>query len=353
MRFRKLRLNNHDGTNHGLRIFVLVGVAVLVTFLSSLPSYDDDNESLPSSNGGGQPEEHQPDSAADGWTFYDGDLNEYYNKLERDEHDKRNPSQITSYAVHRWIGPDCSTLVHYELIRKAIYEVVLGKHPASPRTATSSDGVEKLRVFDAGCGLGAGLMWFEAAEPRWELVGHTISEEQHRWIVEDLPRHNFTARLRTYDEPLGVSDPPFDAVYSIEAAIHSPSLKRSLRAWSKALRPGGAIVIIDDFLSVGVSRDDPDVDLFARSWVANALHTTPEIAACADKLDGMKLVRDRDLGSEFQIVKRNYRNKVPALRDENGRVHQGWLGSKVRQKLMVEGKISYRMIVLQREGAKN
>ena len=112
-------------------------------------------------------------------------------------------------------------------------------------------------------------------------------------------------------------------------------------------------VIIDDFLSVGVSRDDPDVDLFARSWVANALHTTPEIAACADKLDGMKLVRDRDLGSEFQIVKRNYRNKVPALRDENGRVHQGWLGSKVRQKLMVEGKISYRMIVLQREGAKN
>ena len=161
MRFRKLRLNNQDDNNHGLRIFVLVGVAVLVTFLSSLPSYDDDNESLPSSNGGGQPEEHQPDSATDGWTFYDGDLNECYNELERDEHDKRNPSQITSYAIHRWMGPDCSTLVHYELIRKAIYEVVLGKHPASPGTATSSDGVEKLRVFDAGCGLGAGLMWFE------------------------------------------------------------------------------------------------------------------------------------------------------------------------------------------------
>ena len=61
-------------------------------------------------------------------------------------------------------------------------------------------------------------------------------------------------------------------------------------------------------------------------------------------------MRDRDLGSEYQIIKRNYRNKSPNLRDEQGRVHQGWLGSKVRQKLMVEGKISYRMIVLQKKG---
>jgi hypothetical protein len=65
---------------------------------------------------------------------------------------------------------------------------------------------------------------------------------------------------------------------------------------------------------------------------------------------GMALVRDRDLGSEYQVVKRNYRNKAPELRDEQGRVHQGWLGSKVRQKLIVDGKISYRLIVLQKKG---
>lgn len=41
-------------------------------------------------------------SAADGeedWKWYDGNLNEYYNKLERDEHAKRDPNKITSYAV--------------------------------------------------------------------------------------------------------------------------------------------------------------------------------------------------------------------------------------------------------------
>jgi len=59
---------------------------------------------------------------------------------------------------------------------------------------------------------------------------------------------------------------------------------------------GGVIIIIDDFLSVGVARDDPDVDLFARSWIANAVHTTTEIANWADQM-GMTLARDRDLGS--------------------------------------------------------
>mmetsp|Transcript_24578 Transcript_24578/g.52964 ORF Transcript_24578/g.52964 Transcript_24578/m.52964 type:complete len:747 (-) Transcript_24578:1197-3437(-) len=308
-----------------------------------------DFESMPSSiaTKGNDPLAEKPNADDEkDWKWYDGDLNEYYNKLERDEHAKRDPNKITSYAVHRWMGPkpNHSTLIHYELVRQAIYELVLGQY------APPSQSHSKLRVFDAGCGLGAGLMWFGEHEQNWELVGHTISDEQHKWIVEDLPKHNFEAKLRTYDEPLEDGNVlPFNAVYSIEAAVHSPDLKNSLKAWSEALLPGGVIIIIDDFLSVGVHRDDPDVDLFARSWIATSVHTTVEIASWADQM-GMPLVRDRDLGSEFQIIKRNYRNKVPELTDENGRVHQGWLGSKIRQKLMVEGKISYRLIALQKKG---
>ncbi len=286
------------------------------------------------------------------WKWFDGNLNEYYNKLERDEHDKRDPNVITSYAVHRWMGPEKKTLTHYQLVREAIYEHVIRRFPPSAETI-ASDGVT-LRVFDAGCGLGAGLMWFEQHEPSWELVGHTISEDQYHWIVNDLPEHKFTAYLRTYDEPLGGGGEAqvFNAIYSIEAAIHSPNLKNSFTVWSKALAPGGVIVIIDDFLNFGTSREDPDVDVFTRAWLANAVHTSTEISYWAEELD-MTLVRDRDLGSEFQIVKRNYRNKVPELKDEKGRVHQAWLGSKARQRLTVHGKISYRLIVLRKNGTKN
>lgn len=279
------------------------------------------------------------------WKWFDGNLGEYYDKLEHDEHAKRKPNVITSYAVHRWMGPKHSTLEHYNLIRSAIYETVLGELPSqSPSTNTTP-----LRVFDAGCGLGAGLMWFEQNEPNWAMVGHTISDEQFKWISEDLPEHQFTAKLHTYDEPLTGGEAKFDAVYSIEAAIHSPDLSTSIQAWSDALEPGGVIVLIDDFLSVGTSRDDPDVDLFARSWIANSVHSTKEIANFATK-SNMKIVRDRDIGSEYEVIKLNYRNKAPELKDELGRAHQGWLGSKVRQRLTVQGKITYRMVVLRKNG---
>ena len=309
----------------------------------ALDEKDYENEPASDVPKNGNPAEQSTNEDDKDWKWYDGNLNEYYNKLERDEHAKRNPNVITSYAVHRWMGPKASTLIHYDLVRQSIYELVMGQH-APPEQTPSTESTE-LRVFDAGCGLGAGLMWFEQHEPAWKLVGHTISEDQHKWIENDLPRHDFQANLRSYDEPVGT----FNAVYSIEAAVHSPNLKNSLQAWSKALLPGGVIVIIDDFLNVGIPRDDPDVDLFARSWIANSVHTTTEIAHWADSM-GMTLVRDRDLGSEFQILKRNYRNKPPQLRDEQGRVHQGWLGSKVRAKLMFDGKISYRLIALQKKG---
>ena len=38
---------------------------------------------------------------------------------------------------------------------------------------------------------------------------------------------------------------------------------------------------------------------------------------------GMTLIEDRDLGSQYQIAKLNYRNTAPQLRDESGRIHQG------------------------------
>jgi len=274
------------------------------------------------------------------WTWFGGDLNEYYNKLERDQHAKRKPGDISSYAVHRWLGEDRSTLMHYQLIHEAILEhVTLGGAQTSLR-----------RIFDAGCGLGAGLMWFEQQEPGWELVGHTISEDQYKWITTDLPSHRFQVRLHTYDEPFGSALQSavdmYDAVYSIEAAIHSPSLQTSIKAWSDALRPGGVVVLIDDFRAAGTDRNDEELQLFDKAWIVN-VPSTLEVAAFAEA-SGLELVRDRDLGTEFQIVKRNYHDQVPEWCVEAGGRHQAWLGTRLRQRLMVQGKITYRLVVLKK-----
>lgn len=272
------------------------------------------------------------------WIWFNGDLNAYYNKLIASD-SKRNPNVITSYAVHRWMGKDKSTLIHYELIHGMIQQFM------------EQSESRNLRLLDAGCGLGAGLMWFETNAPKvWSLVGHTISTAQLEFINK-LPSHKFDAVLKSYDdlEIYKEEDTPFDVMYSIEAFIHSPDERNTLKKWSEALADGGIIVIVDDFLSVGVDKESDDVQLFSKSWMANVLQTTSSLSDIAEKF-GLELVVDRDLGSEYQVVKRNYRNRIPDIRPTKKKNHQGWLGSGMRQRLMVEGKITYRLIVFQKKG---
>mmetsp|Transcript_15673 Transcript_15673/g.37346 ORF Transcript_15673/g.37346 Transcript_15673/m.37346 type:complete len:117 (+) Transcript_15673:60-410(+) len=78
------------------------------------------------------------------------------------------------------------------------------------------------RLMDAGCGVGGAMLWLERHEPSWRLEGYTLSTAQHEYIRTELaPSHRFTAHLRSYDEP--ASDSPYDAIYSIEALVHTPS----------------------------------------------------------------------------------------------------------------------------------
>lgn len=265
------------------------------------------------------------------WVWFNGDLNKYYNQLIQSD-SKRDPDNIKSYAVHRWMGRERSTLIHYELIYASIKQYF--------DNADNSN----LKVLDAGCGLGAGLMWFERYGPtKWDLTGHTISSEQLKFINE-LPKHKFKALLKSYDD---LDYQKLNVIYSIEAFIHSPNEYNTLQVWSKALQENGIIVIIDDFLSVGVDKNADDVQLFSKAWMGNVLQTTSSLSAIAERY-GLELVMDRDLGSEYQIVKNNYRNKLPEISPTSKKSHQGWLGSGMRQKLMVEGKITYRMIVFQK-----
>jgi SAM-dependent methyltransferase len=83
--------------------------------------------------------------------------------------------------------------------------------------------------------------------------------------------------------------------------------------------------------------------------LANTLVTPTELGAIGQKL-GLELVENRDLGTQYRIVELNYKNKKPDIKPFGGRTHQGWMGSKWRQRLTVEGKLTYNMIVLQKPG---
>ena len=56
-----------------------------------------------------------------------------------------------------------------------------------------------------------------------------------------------------------------------QALVHSPNLSHTLRVWAKHLKPGGVVVVVDDFLSNASHRTDnnkPDIDVFSEMYVA-------------------------------------------------------------------------------------
>jgi SAM-dependent methyltransferase len=107
-------------------------------------------------------------------------------------------------------------------------------------------------------------------------------------------------------------------------------------------------VLIDDFLAPDVNQTGDDIQDFAKSWLANSLVSIPELLSMAQSM-GMELVEDLDLVEKYKIIEINYKNKKPAIQPFGGRNHQGWMGSKWRQRLTVEGKLTYDLVVLQKK----
>jgi SAM-dependent methyltransferase len=269
------------------------------------------------------------------WKWFNGDLNAYYNSLTTDENHKRNPNKVSTYAVHRWLTSPENTEEHYKLLYGA-----MERH-------LSADTLNKkpLNVLDAGCGLGAGLMWMEQKAPHWKLTGYTISEEQHKFITRTLPSHRFQARLQTFNDLKDENE--LDVIYSIEALIHSEDINTTLNEWAQHLVPGGLIVLIDDFLASGIDKTSTDIVDFAKSWLANSLVTIEELTSMTKPM-GLELVEDSDLVEAYKIIENNYKNKKPDVRPVGGRTHQGWMGSKWRQRLTVEGQLKYNLVVLKK-----
>ena len=272
------------------------------------------------------------------WKWYEGDVNQYYNELEKDI--QRDPTNLEKYAVHRWMGPSHSTTIHYQLLLESIVKYT-GR--------TRDDKIANLNVLDAGCGLGSALMFFEQHNPSWTLHGRTLSEEQINFVTNKLPPHKFTVQLGSYNAL--PDDQTYDVIYSVEAMIHSTDIHATLRAWAEHLHPHhGSIVVIDDFLMPGASKDDPEMQFFQKGWMANSFYTVTQLASIARQY-GLELVESRDLLAEYRVIELNYMNQAPNLNPDGTKTHQGWMGSKWRHKLTVEGKIAYNMIVFQKIGA--
>jgi SAM-dependent methyltransferase len=165
-------------------------------------------------------------------------------------------------------------------------------------------GLQRVCVADLGCGVGASLFYLlQKLDLPARGVGLTISHvqaqlaarmaAQHAHQLPNLP-HFIEADFQAV--PLAQD---FDVAYSIEAFVHAPQPQRYLQQVARILKPGGRLVLIDDFLAGAGGQNAPEAVGFwlreyQRGWHVPNLRRVNEIEAMAADY-GLRLILQRTL----------------------------------------------------------
>ncbi|GHJ48125.1 hypothetical protein Cs7R123_54670 [Catellatospora sp. TT07R-123] len=251
-------------------------------------------------------------------------------------------------SIHRAVwGPGATTRAdafHY------VDELILAALP--PDVAVPS-------VVDLGCGLGASLLHLAA---RTELTGEgvTISAAQARRAAELIEQAGAGARVRCRQgDYLALPDDlagSADLAFSIEAFIHSPDADGYFREAARCLRPGGRLIVCDDFLTSAAPPDSPRTARrmaeFRTGWHVGSLLTVDEVRAAAAP-HGLSLVRDVDLTAYLEL--RRPRDRFISTLLAAGRVFrpsgpywQSLVGGDALQWALLRGLLGYRFLELRR-----
>ncbi|WP_246002718.1 SAM-dependent methyltransferase [Allorhizocola rhizosphaerae] len=212
-------------------------------------------------------------------------------------------------------------------------------------------------VVDLGCGLGASLLYL-AGRTDMRGEGITLSPAQAaratRLIAEAGAGSRVRCREGNYlavpDDLAGIAD----LTFSIEAFIHSPDPDLYFQQAARTLRPGGKLVLCDDFLTSssppGTARGTRLLREFRAGWHASSLLTVEQVRTLAAK-HGLTMSRDLDLTAHLEL--RRPRDRWVSLLlalgrplRPSGEYWQSLVGGNALQHALLEGLLSYRFLVL-------
>jgi cyclopropane fatty-acyl-phospholipid synthase-like methyltransferase len=252
-------------------------------------------------------------------------------------------------SIHRAVwGPGVSSRTeafHH------VDELILDALPPHPGTPT---------IVDLGCGLGASLLYM-AGRIDMRGEGITISPVQAagaaRLVAEAGAGERVRCREGNYlslpDDLAGTAD----LTFSVEAFIHSPDADRYFAEAARTLRPGGALVVCDDFLASDAAPATPRaarrLDEFRTGWRVGSLLTVDQARTRA-LAHGLTLVRDVDLTADLEL--RRLRDRFVSVAVALGRVVRPtgdyWhslVGGDALQWALQRGLLSYRFLTFRRD----
>jgi cyclopropane fatty-acyl-phospholipid synthase-like methyltransferase len=209
------------------------------------------------------------------------------------------------------------------------------------------------RVLDLGCGVGTAALYLARRRPV-EAVGVSNSPAQirlaNRFAARGEPLQggvrfaiaDFTALPEELDG--------FDLAFAIESFVHADPAAAFFEQAALALRPGGALVIIDDVRAT--DGEDPALEDFKAGWHAASLLSVAEVEDLAARA-GLRLVASRDLSAMQRLGRprdRLIHAAQPVLRRAGERSFwaQSMVGGDALQHCLRTGLIEYRMLRCER-----
>lgn len=250
-------------------------------------------------------------------------------------------------AIHRAVwGPGVAT-------RRQAFHYVEDRIAALAQSLVAPGTVPHL--VDLGCGVGTSLLYLAERLPI-HGTGITISPVQARLARRRIHEAGFSGRITCVEGdycaiPANVEKA--DLAYAIESFVHGPDAGGMLAAWAGLIRPGGLLVLCDDFKRpIDSNASAQAVERFRRGWHVNTLLSRDELQAAA-----------RDAGFDHESTD----DLSPALEIRRGRdrlvtavvsVAARWgfargrldylLGGSALQQCLAQGWIGYDFVVFRR-----
>ena len=141
------------------------------------------------------------------------------------------------------------------------------------------------RVVDLGCGVGASLCYLAERLPI-SGTGITLSPVQARLAAERIRESGLSNRLECIEGDfcdLPADMEPADLAYAIEAFVHGPAPERFFEQCRQLVRPGGLLVICDDFRRSATGPEAArTIERFCRGWHINTLLRPDEVQMLAE-----------------------------------------------------------------------
>ena len=180
--------------------------------------------------------------------------------------------------IHRAVwGPGVTT-------REAAFHFVEDRIAELLHGLASPAGDKPPHVVDLGCGVGGSLAYLASQLPI-RGTGVTLSPVQVRLAVERIRSLGLADRITCLEADYTQLPPVVaaDLAFAIESFVHGPSPVAFFEACARLVRPGGLLVLCDDFRRADAGdRGHRTIEKFRRGWHVNSLLTRAEAVAFAE-----------------------------------------------------------------------